>query len=171
MATFCGWRRITAWLLLTALAATLVASSTREAGAGEQRPQRPRMQIGEVLGKPVYRDEIHLGTNGSTEEDELHRLFADPVLKKYCEAHRSEVEPTPAELAEVEAFLEKRARNPDRTEENSLREQLKKANDLFRNAKLTEHARERLETKKILIEHAIEEAKSEVEARRSSTKK
>jgi hypothetical protein len=69
-----------------------------------------RAKIGEVFGKPVYRDELRPKYPSPTEEDELHRLFLDPVLQKYCAAHRAELEPTPAELAAVEVLLEKESK-------------------------------------------------------------
>jgi hypothetical protein len=76
---------------------------------GAEPPARPKREpIGEVLGKPVYRDELHPRYPSPTEEDELHRLFLDPVLEKYVTAHRAELLPAQAELVAVEALLEKK---------------------------------------------------------------
>jgi hypothetical protein len=79
--------------------------------ARAEPPAKPkREQIGQVLGKPVYRDELHPKYPSPSEEDELHRLFLDPVVGRYVAAHRAELEPTHAELVAVEAMLERRSK-------------------------------------------------------------
>ena len=114
--------------------------------APAEPPAKPkREKIGEVLGKPVYRDELRPKYPFPTEEAELHRLFLDPVLEKYTAAHRAELEPTEAELAAVEALLEKRSKpKPVATTEDILRslqqvnEELSKKRSEFPRAYLEE---------------------------------
>jgi hypothetical protein len=88
------------------LAAVAVAVLTSSSAFAQKPSPPPREKIGEVLGRPVYRDELR-SKNPSDLEDALHQLFSAPVLAKYCDAHRAELEPTPAEIAAVEAALEK----------------------------------------------------------------
>jgi hypothetical protein len=83
-----------------------------------------REKIGEVLGKPVYRDELPSNDPDSTEEDDLHRLFLEPVLEKYCAAHKAEVEPTPAELVAAERATEKYFRDKHVRRAAEIRESL-----------------------------------------------
>jgi len=89
---------------ISVLAAVAVSMSS---SAFAQKPPSPaREKIGEVLGRPVYRDELR-SKNPSDLEDALHQLFSGPVFEKYYDAHRAELEPTPAELAAFEAALGK----------------------------------------------------------------
>jgi hypothetical protein len=78
-----------------------------------------REQIGEVLGKPVYRDQIRTG-KGVSEPDELHRLFSRPVMQKYQGAHKAEIELTNAELDAATAYFS--AKHPNLLDEKSRKE-------------------------------------------------
>ncbi len=101
--------------------------------ARAEPPAKPKRElIGEVLGKPVYRDELHPKYPSPTEDDELHRLFLDPVLEKYIAAHRAELEPTRAELDAVEALLEKRSKPRPVATLAEIRKALQQANDELR---------------------------------------
>ena len=56
-----------------------------------------REQIGQVLGKPVYRD--HVMRKGSeTLADQVHNVFYRPVMRKYFTDHRADLEFTDEEL-------------------------------------------------------------------------
>jgi len=57
-----------------------------------------REQIGEALGKPIFRDEIRIAS-GVTLQSELHRLFLNPVSQSFREEFRTEIQPTEAEIA------------------------------------------------------------------------
>lgn len=67
----------------------------------------PRQQIGAVLGRPVYRDEIGTG-EGLTLSGELHQVFSSPVLRQYREEHQAELTPTEAEISAAIAYFHKR---------------------------------------------------------------
>lgn len=56
--------------------------------AADQKSNKPREQVGTVLGRPVYRDEIRTESNLPL-SGELHRLFSAPVLQKYQQTHQS----------------------------------------------------------------------------------
>ena len=73
----------------------------------EQRGGDPREQIGEVLGKPVYRDQIQSGKDDSL-ASELHRLFTEPVMQKYQQEHRAEITPTEADISAAAAYFDAR---------------------------------------------------------------
>jgi hypothetical protein len=118
-------------------------------GAGESRKNREK--IGELFGKPVYRDEIP--RNGDLEE-ELHQLFFLPLSERYGDAHRAELEPTAAEIAAVVAYLKKRPSNEEATE-RELKRQLKEVETQLASANLTERKRDRLESQKQLIEMRV----------------
>jgi hypothetical protein len=102
-----------------------------------------RDKIGEVFGKPVYRDELR-PTKESPLEDELHRLFLDPVLEKYLAAHRAEIEPTEAELAAVEAAIGKRSKPWPAITNAEIRRSLQQVNEEL-SKKGSEFSREYLE--------------------------
>lgn len=70
----------------------IAATSTFASGANMKREQ-----IGEVLGQPVYRDQFD-ATGDSGVRDQLHRLFTVPVMLKYREANREEIDPTKDEF-------------------------------------------------------------------------
>ena len=76
---------------------------------GEELPKPQREQIGKVLGKPVYRDEM---SKKAQTEDELHRLFMTPVLQVYVDKHKSLFEPTEEEIVAFLADLDKQ-RGPE----------------------------------------------------------
>jgi hypothetical protein len=66
--------------------------------AGQDADGKQREQIGESLGKPVYRDEIRT-TEGVALPSELHRLFTAAAIEEYSQQHKNEITPTPAEIA------------------------------------------------------------------------
>lgn len=78
----------------------------------DEAPPMKREPIGEVLGKTIYRDELGSSVSGSSikeigskENSRLRQLFLSPLLKKYQEEHKSEVEPTERELKLVTGHL------------------------------------------------------------------
>lgn len=89
-------------LLLFVLVFNAGAMSFAEEELTELPPPKERERIGEVLGKPVYRDEIDeksFGEDGTELlQEELARLFCAPPLQKYLAKHKLEFEPTPAEM-------------------------------------------------------------------------
>jgi len=78
-----------------------------------EKPAQPERElIGEVLGKPVYRDEIgssftsdSITVIGSKVNSRLRHLFLSPLLKKYKEENQAEIEPTEKDLKIVAEHL------------------------------------------------------------------
>jgi hypothetical protein len=62
-------------------------------------PPPNREQVGEVLGQPVYRDQI--------KEGNLDQLFFFPILGKYKEAHPDDMTPTPEEAKYAVEYFER----------------------------------------------------------------
>jgi hypothetical protein len=63
---------------------------SREPAQSQTKDHTAREQIGEVLGRPVYRDEIN--------DASLLARFLDPVIQKYQDAHRADITPTDGEI-------------------------------------------------------------------------
>lgn len=80
----------------------LVASCISLSGsplAAQSKTATPREQIGEVLGKPVYRDQL----NAETTDKLIHSLqyhFYGVLTEDYLEQHRERLEPTQLEFEE-----------------------------------------------------------------------
>ena len=83
------------------LAIGLLFFSFDVALADESRRER----IGQVLGQPVYRDQLE-ATAGAALSHELHNLFSHPVMLQYRAAHRDEVFPTEREVRTAAAHFD-----------------------------------------------------------------
>lgn len=81
-------------------------------------PPKNREQVGEVLGQPVYRDEL--------QGKSLHDIFLGPVWTKYRDAHRAAITPTDAEIKFASDYFDREHRQRIEKEggEAKLREQL-----------------------------------------------
>ena len=73
---------------------------------GQKKKASPREQIGEILGKPVYRDEILSGTNQKL-HDQLQSLFFGPIIDQYYLKHKAKFQLTKSEIASVKAYYSK----------------------------------------------------------------
>jgi hypothetical protein len=106
--------------------------------AKEALPQH-REQIGIVLGKPVYREQIQ-GNN-------LPDLFFDPVRLQYRNEHQAEVTPTPTELKFAAEYYEKYFRKQLEAEggEDRLRDRLHEIESLLIRGGLKEKDEQTLE--------------------------
>lgn len=122
--------------------------------SAEQSGGQPREQIGEVLGKPVYRDQIQTSKDVSL-ADELHRLFSGPVMEKYCQEHKAEITPTKAEISAAVAFFDKRLRDEWKKEEPENRQRLKTVEEQLSQPQLTKEKRQRLKIEKIDIQRQL----------------
>ncbi len=82
-------------------------------------PPIKREQIGEVGGKPVFRNEVT--------EETLHSVFLGAALERYREVHRSEIAPTETEIQLAGEYFDRKHR--ERLEaaggEAKLREQMR----------------------------------------------
>lgn len=114
-----------------------------------QSQQRER--IGEVLGKPVYRDEIRVGKD-SRLSAELHRLFTRPVMQKYRQAHEVQIEPTDKEIRAATAFFDKEHGQRIKKEEPKLRERLEAVEEQLASRGLTDEKQQELENEKLVLQ-------------------
>ena len=79
------------------------------AASVEKAPPSKREQIGEVLGKPVYRDQVN--------DRGLPGLFFEPVSQDYLKTLHAELTPTEAEHQFAAEYFEQTLR--DRLQANS----------------------------------------------------
>ena len=127
-------------------------SAEKPAPLGMQIPHdaEPREQIGQVLGRPVYRAEIR--TEGNVRlKGELFRLFTSPVMKEYREAHKSETEPTEDEIRAATVFFDEGHRQRIKEKEPQLRARLATVQQQLARADLTEeeHTKLRIEERRL----------------------
>ena len=130
----------------------LAMGSTLE---GQKVDQQPREQIGEVLGKPIFRDEIRFGKNVSL-SGELHRLFIAPVTQQYLQTHRSEISPTSAEISAARKYFDLEHRERLKPHETALRAQLKSIAEQLAQEGLTEQNRKQLTIEKMTVKARLD---------------
>jgi len=102
-------KQIIAIIILLVLATPLYAAENQ------------REKIGEVLGNPVYRDQI------DEKEDlygQLHNIFRTPFQKKYLEAHKNEMEVKDWEIDSVVRYFEKKHNEDLKKKDSELNQQL-----------------------------------------------
>jgi hypothetical protein len=109
---------------------------------GQEEDERQREKIGEVLGKPVYRDEIRTGKNVRLQA-ELHRLFSVPAIQAYRQTHEAEIAPTKSEIAIATAHFDKKHRERIRGQESELRGKLKAVEEKLASKELKEAKRQK----------------------------
>lgn len=126
------------------LISMMLVVTSIEALCGQEAREPAREQIGEVLGQPVFRDEIRTG-KGIQLRNELHRLFTVPVLKAYREQHGADIEPTEKELAAATEYFDRAHRERIKQSEPKLRERLADIEQELLRADLKEERRKRLE--------------------------
>jgi hypothetical protein len=80
----------------------------------------PREQIGEVLGKPIYRDQLSKSPDEDL-ESRLHELFIRPVAERYRAEHSAEVTPTEAEIAVAARYFKDEHDTRDPKDADELR--------------------------------------------------
>ena len=139
-----AWPGMLVVLVLAAAASPLV---------GQEDDERPREQIGEVLGKPVYRDEIR-DDNKTTGRlrVELLRLFGAPVMRVYRQAHEAEITPTEAEIATATAYFDRNHRERIKGRESELRGKLKAVEKKLASKEHNEEEKQRLETEQLVLQ-------------------
>ncbi len=129
----------------------------------EHEPPTDREQIGEVFGRPVYRDEIRENFRLPAE---LHRIFHGPVARHYRADHREETELTDEEVQaalryhaqEAEAKGGSKAESWQSTIEREREEAPKmmaRLEEMVANPDLTDKEREELELQRVGIERSL----------------
>jgi hypothetical protein len=118
---------------------------------GQQADHDEREQIGEVLGKPVFRDAIRAGEAVEL-RDELHRLFTAPIMEKYRQQHKAEIEPSEDEIASATEFFGKKHRELIKESEPELRKQLKVVEEKLGSSRLLKEQQQQLEIERQTLE-------------------
>ncbi len=139
--------------LPTGLSSLVLVAVATAALSGQQTGERE--PIGEVLGQPVYRDQIHAGGHAEL-RDQLHRLFTAPVLQKYRQAHRAEIEPTEAEITATAAHLREKYAERMQQESQKLRERLRAVDEKLAQSDLTEKERQEYEKARQIIQTELD---------------
>jgi hypothetical protein len=137
-------KQIIAIIILLVLATPLYAAENQ------------REKIGEVLGNPVYRDQIN------EKEDlygQLHNIFRTPFQKKYLEAHKDDLEVKDWEIEYVARYFEKKynedikKKNPELMKQlAATRQQVKEVEKELTNKNLRPGEREALEKEKNFLQ-------------------
>jgi hypothetical protein len=129
--------------------ALLIAAAIPAAVALAQ--DRPREQIGEVLGKPVYRDQLPTGDSEALENG-LHRIFAGPVAERYKAEHRRETVPTEQELDAATEYFRREHEAQIASEASKLRAELANVEARLNAPDTPADEREELRNRETLIE-------------------
>lgn len=109
-----------------------------------ERPATPeaeddkREPIGDVLGKPLYRDEIRSG---------FSRVYM-ALMQDYRQAHAAEIAPTEAEIEFAAAYFDKEHEKRIEGEAAEMREQLQAIEQQLQNDGLPEEERGKLEVQR-----------------------
>ena len=137
--------------VLTALLIALLFIEVASPVAGQDVDKQPREQIGESLGKPVYRDEIRTGKN-VTLSGELHRLFTVAAGEEYRSQHEGEITPTPTEISAAMKFYDAKHAERMKEQEPGLLDKLKEIDSQLKQAGLNDDERGKLLNVKQLLE-------------------
>ena len=121
---------------------------------GQEEDERQREKIGEVLGKPVYRDEIRTGKNVYLHA-ELHRLFSVPVMQVYRQTHEAENTPTKSEITIAAAYFDKKHRQRIEGQEAELRGKLKAVEEKLASKELKEEDKKKLEIERRALQRKL----------------
>lgn len=151
VAARCRLRLMLAGTLLTLLVIPPARGEETSPFPAKEEVDRDRERIGEVLGKPVYRDQIRLRARLSVRE-QLLDVFAAPVMEKYRKKHKSEIEPTKAEIDAATTFLEREHRKRIKDEEPRLRQELKTVETQLKEGGLTKETKQELERKRRILQ-------------------
>lgn len=101
-------------------------------------------QIGEVLGKPIYRHQIS-AKEGYKLYSELQGLFARPIFKQYYESHKDELEPKEWEIEKFTAYYDKKHKVEIKKRIDEINNKIMKIKTKSANEKLSSDERQELE--------------------------
>lgn len=138
----------------TVFSCLLCSLAMGSAITGQEIDQRQREQIGDVLGKPVYRDEIRVGKDVSL-SGELHRLFTSGAIQKYRQSHKREVTPTPTEVSVAREYFDKKHDERIKEREPAMQAQLRSIERNLTAIGLTKERKEQLIVDKQTVESQL----------------
>lgn len=130
----------------------IVLFMVAEAAWANPPSRQEREQIGTVLGKPVYREQLGGAKEGRELQAKLQELFGSPWMKAYQEKHKGELEPTEAELQHAEQVFARKHAAELQGEEPKLRARLKEVQAALADPKLDAQRKGALETEKLSLE-------------------
>lgn len=132
------------------------ASDSRKAAT----PLKEREQIGQVLGKPVFRDQTILPGDKARDDDLLRRqqrensilagLFIRPLIDKFQQDHKADTTPTKEELDFTHSFFLEKHRKELEKEGAEWNRQLKEIEEKLKGP-LSEEERQELTIQKIVL--------------------
>ena len=106
--------------------------------------EKEKNQVGEVLGKPIYRHQI-TETEDFRLYSQLHSLFARPILKQYYESHKEELTPTEEEIEKFTTFYKKKHEVEIKERKEEINNQIKKIKTQLSSNNITSVERQDLE--------------------------
>jgi len=140
MSNFILVRFRTAWVLSGLISLILISPLH-----AQKKENAPREQIGEVFGKPVYRDEIPTGTNRELHE-KISWLFWSPVFDRYYLKHKSKFKLTKKEVASATTYFSENDEDVKR-EESLFRAKLKTIDEQLKQPGITVDEKRRFDKK------------------------
>ena len=111
---------------------------------------KPREQVGEVLGHPVYRDQLE-AKDGVALSNALHNLFSRPVMLKYRDEHKEEMLPTEREVSTATAHFDGWHNERLKAQDHPLKDRLAKIEQELKKPDLAAEEKQKLEDERSLI--------------------
>jgi hypothetical protein len=137
-----------------ALSSVLIALLPAPSLMGQPAEEPQREQIGQTLGKPIYRDQIRTGENARLRQ-ELHRLFSVPVKARYLQEHERETKPTEAEIAATAAYWQRNDPEAIERQEAELYKQLQTVEAELADGSLSQEEKAKLRVKQQSIQSLL----------------
>lgn len=113
--------------------------------------EKPREQIGEVLGEPVYRDQL-AAKEGIALMDELHNLFSHPVMLRYRAAQRADIQPTEREVSTATRHFDSWHEARIQAQDHPIKERRKDIELALAKADLAAEEKKKLESERSAID-------------------
>lgn len=110
-----------------------------------------RQKIGQVLDKPVYRDQI-TATEKTQQGYKLHALFIGPIMKQFYETHKRDLDPTQAEIDKFLAYYRKKHTDALKDRKAALTEKMRTIEQQLKDLQLSPDKRMKLESERYSLE-------------------
>ncbi len=139
-----------------ALACLFIVSLLAAPVAAQKKTPAPREQIGTVLGKPVYRDQIDKQHN-LEQSEALQHLFGYPLFELYYQKHQKQFKATPQEIkSAMDAYSKDPVSVKEFQEIERLnREILSEIKSKLKQSDLSQTERQRLKSKEKKLQEEI----------------
>ncbi len=117
----------------------------------QENEDRNREQVGEVLGKAVYRDELSHSSDTPL-INQLQILFAAPVLEEYKKAHLEEITPAKSEISNAREYFDRKHEDRIKQGRPGLLKQIEVVEEKLAQSNLAEFERGKLESKLFVLQ-------------------